>query len=159
MPPGLAGQAAWLAHSHHWRHSLALAPGGFGRGVDGCRRRARRLVKQVSPIGTLPHLVAGGWVDQRLLAVPATAKCLVKVDQIANGVAAIDQIGVLLGEQCPLGIEHALEVGVPLLEQGVGQRQRAFRLVRGLTQDFFAFECLEQAAGGIVGLEIEEAPL
>jgi len=98
------------------------------------------------------HLRAGGRVDKRLPGVPAAAHRLVQGDQAAHGVAAIDDVRVLLGRERALCIEHALEVRVPFAIDRVGERERALRRALCVVQDGVALECRDERRCRVVGL-------
>ena len=66
--------------------------------------------------------VAGSTLGRALYQPPP--KGLVQGDQIAHGIAAADQVIVLLLEQGALRIQHPLEVRITFAVLGVGQHQR-----------------------------------
>ena len=70
-----------------------------------------------------------------------TGRVTAASDQTAHGIAAVDDVGVLLCEQCALRVEYALEVRIPFAVDRVGQRERA---ANGRVQPSYADVCRGQ---------------
>src|SRR5471030_2397001 len=65
-----------------------------GQWIGGLRSGG--VVQQVVPVRAFFHLLARGAVDGWLGGVPATAERFVQGNQVAHGIAAADQVVVLL---------------------------------------------------------------